>query len=81
MPHLDNYQEFVDTEKQAKGLASLAMMIMTVMFLITYLIIKDDFFGLSQQTLKLILLVGASVLFVGSIYVRFVHVTRVEHEY
>lgn len=81
MSHVDDYQEFVNTEKQAKNLASLVMMILTALLLISYLVVPNELFGLPADTLKIIIITGASIFFVGSIYVRFLHVSRVENEY
>ena len=81
MAEIDDYQKYLDSEKTAKNLASLVMMILSVFLFITYTIVPQTFFGITAHTLKIILISAGIVLMVGGLYVRFIHITDYQSEY
>jgi Na+/proline symporter len=81
MPDLDDYQNYVDTEKTMKNLASLIMLVIAAFMLIAYTKVPDEFFGLPSQTVKLVIMCSGIVVFLGGLYVRFIHISDYENEF
>jgi len=81
MGEIDEYQKYLDSEKTAKNLASLVMMIIAVFLFIAYTIVPAQFFGITHKTLQIIIICSGIVLLIGGLYVRFVHITDYQSEY
>lgn len=81
MGEIDEYKKYLDAEKTAKNLASIIMMIISIFLFIAFTIVPENFFGLSEQTLKIIIVSAGIVLMLGGIYVRFIHIAEYQTEY
>lgn len=81
MAEIDDYQKYLDVEKTAKNLASLIMMIISVFLFIAYTIVPEQFFGISQQTLQIIIISSGIIILAGGLYVRFIHIADYQTEY
>ncbi|HLP79056.1 MAG TPA: hypothetical protein VK158_00315 [Acidobacteriota bacterium] len=81
MSELTEYKDLIDSEKVAKNFGSVMMLALSTAFFIAYTVAPDQMFGVPKETLRGVFLITSSILLLGGIYVRFMHVNEYENEY
>ncbi len=70
MAYEEMYNNALDQEKRVIGLVSLFVGIIGCLMFFTAIIIKDDYFGVANETIRIILFSGAGVLILITVLIE-----------